>query len=200
MADDHTAGSREKLADNYFHDMYRDSDDPWGFTSRWYEQRKYALSLAALSSPRYGSVFEPGCSVGVLSAQLATRADHLLCTDVSPRAVELARERLDGHDSVEVRVGDIVSVRRGDWGNPGHDKEEDGKRHGVKRGKFGVEGRVLRVDGKSGTLYVEGVGHSTADGKEEGVPIHPSNVVVTKVDEGDPIRLQKLQERIGGDE
>ncbi|KSU59138.1 MULTISPECIES: class I SAM-dependent DNA methyltransferase [Gordonia] len=111
MADDHTAGSREGLADNYFHDMYRDSDDPWGFTSRWYEQRKYALSLAALSSPRYGSVFEPGCSVGVLSAQLATRADHLLCTDVSPRAVELARERLDGHDSVEVRVGDIVS----DW-------------------------------------------------------------------------------------
>ena len=111
MADDHTAGSREGLADNYFHDMYRDSDDPWGFTSRWYEQRKYALSLAALSSPRYGSVFEPGCSVGVLSAQLATRADHLLCMDVSPRAVELARERLDGHDSVEVRVGDIVS----DW-------------------------------------------------------------------------------------
>ena len=102
--------------------------------------------------------------------------------------------------SVTVRVGDIVSVRRGDWGNPGYDKDEGGKRHGGKRGKFGVEGRVLRVDGKSGTLYVEGVGHSTADGKEEGVPIHPSNVVVTKVDEGDPIRLKKLQERVGGDE
>ena len=102
--------------------------------------------------------------------------------------------------SVTVRVGDIVSVRRGDWGNPGHDKDEGGKRHGGKRGKFGGEGRVLRVDAKSGTLYVEGVSHAKSDGKEEGVPIHPSNVVVTKLDEGDPIRLKKLQERIGGDE
>ena len=102
--------------------------------------------------------------------------------------------------SVTVRVGDIVSVRRGDWGSPGHDKDEGGKRHGGKRGKFGVEGRVLRVDAKSGTLYVEGVSHAKSDGKEEGVPIHPSNVVVTKLDEGDPIRLKKLQERVGGDE
>ena len=102
--------------------------------------------------------------------------------------------------SVTVRVGDIVSVRRGDWGNPGHDKDEGGKRHGGKRGKFGVEGWVLRVDAKSGTLYVEGVSHAKSDGKEEGVPIHPSNVVVTKLDEGDPIRLKKLQERVGGDE
>ena len=58
----------------------------------------------------------------------------------------------------------------------------------------------MRVDAKSGTLYVEGVSHAKSDGKEEGVPIHPSNVVVTKLDEGDPIRLKKLQERIGGDE
>ena len=102
--------------------------------------------------------------------------------------------------SVTVRLGDIVSVRRGDWGNPGHDKDEGGKRHGGKRGKFGVEGRVLRVDAKSGTLYVEGVSHAKSDGKEEGVTIHPSNVVVTKLDEGETIRLKKLQERIGGDE
>ena len=112
MTDDGTTGSdRQSLPDSYFHDMYRSSDDPWGFATRWYERRKYALTLAALSSPRYGSVFEPGCSIGVLSAELATRADHLLCTDVSPRAVELARRRLDGHDSVDVRVGDIVT----DW-------------------------------------------------------------------------------------
>lgn len=106
-----TGGGRQSLPDSYFHDMYRSSDDPWGFATRWYERRKYALTLAALSSPRYGSAFEPGCSIGVLSAELATRTDHLLCTDVSPRAVELARRRLDGHDSVDVRVGDIVS----DW-------------------------------------------------------------------------------------
>lgn len=99
------------LPDSYFHDMYSTSDDPWGFTSRWYERRKYALTLAALTEPRYRSVFEPGCSIGVLSEGLAGRCDRLLCTDISPRAVDLAQRRLAGHRHVDIRVGDIV----GDW-------------------------------------------------------------------------------------
>ena len=28
----------------YFDQMYAESADPWGFTSRWYEKRKYALT------------------------------------------------------------------------------------------------------------------------------------------------------------
>ncbi|QGP86394.1 methyltransferase domain-containing protein [Gordonia sp. 135] len=100
-----------RLPDSYFHDMYAGNDDPWGFTSRWYEQRKCALTLAALTKPRYRSAFEPGCSIGVLSGGLATRCDRLMCTDVSPRAVDLARQRLTGHPHVDVRVGDIVA----DW-------------------------------------------------------------------------------------
>ena len=36
-----------------FDDMYARSDDPWGFTSRWYERRKYAISLAMLPQERY---------------------------------------------------------------------------------------------------------------------------------------------------
>ena len=99
-----------RLPDRYFDAMYAEAADPWQLQGRWYEQRKYAITMALLPYARYRHAFEPGCSVGVLSAQLATRADHLLCMDVSPRAVELARERLDGHDSVEVRVGDIVSA------------------------------------------------------------------------------------------
>ncbi|ASR01016.1 class I SAM-dependent DNA methyltransferase [Gordonia rubripertincta] len=100
-----------RLPDSYFHEMYAASDDPWGFASRWYEQRKYALTLAALTKPRYRSAFEPGCSIGVLSEGLAPRCDRLLSTDVSPRAVDLARQRLAGHAHVDVRVGDIAA----DW-------------------------------------------------------------------------------------
>ncbi|RPA12363.1 class I SAM-dependent methyltransferase [Gordonia sp. OPL2] len=102
----------ESLPDRYFHDMYAADDDPWGFTDRWYERRKYAMTLAALTRPRYHRVFEPGCSIGVLSALLAERADHVVCTDVSPRAVELATGRLVGFGNrVDVAVGDVLH----DW-------------------------------------------------------------------------------------
>ena len=61
--------------------------------------------------------------------------------------------------------------------------------------------RVLRrVVGEGGHIFVEGLTHSKADGKDEGIPVHPSNVVVVKVDDSDPIRLKKLQSRNGGDD
>ena len=41
--------------------MYAESDDPWGFTSRWYERRKYAITLAMLPHEHYPDAFEPGC-------------------------------------------------------------------------------------------------------------------------------------------
>ncbi|WP_207841418.1 class I SAM-dependent DNA methyltransferase [Williamsia soli] len=100
------------MEESYFHEMYRDSDDPWGFTSRWYEQRKYQMTLAALSAPRYGAAFEAGCSIGVLSEQLAARCDQLLAVDLSDKAVQIAAERLEplgGRVVVETR--DFVA----DW-------------------------------------------------------------------------------------
>ena len=63
--------SRETLKPGHFDGLYDQSPDPYGFTSRWYETRKYALSLAMLPWPRYRRAFEPGCSIGVLTAQLA---------------------------------------------------------------------------------------------------------------------------------
>jgi SAM-dependent methyltransferase len=90
------------LPEGYFDAMYRADPDPWGFTSRWYEQRKYALTLAALPRPRYARAFEPGCSIGVLSALLAERCDALLSADISAGAVAAARERLRDRPQVSV--------------------------------------------------------------------------------------------------
>ena len=75
------------LGASYFDGMYARSADPWGFTSRWYERRKYAISLAMLPRERYRRGFEPGCSIGVLTRQLAGRCDRLLACDVAAAAV-----------------------------------------------------------------------------------------------------------------
>jgi SAM-dependent methyltransferase len=80
----------------FFDRMYAHNPDPWGFTDRWYEQRKYALSLAALPRPRYRAALELGCSIGVLTAELGTRCDALLALDVAEPAVAAARRRI-GH-------------------------------------------------------------------------------------------------------
>lgn len=91
------------LDPGYFDAMYAEDPDPWGFASRWYERRKYALSLALLPRPRYGDAFEPGCSIGVLTAGLAGRCDRLLACDGAETAVEQARWRAPGA-RVERRV------------------------------------------------------------------------------------------------
>lgn len=92
-----------RLPDSFFDAMYADTEDPWGFGTRWYEQRKYALTLAALPARRYRSAFEPGCSLGILTAQLATRCDTLLATDVSEAALRAATERLSDAPHVDIQ-------------------------------------------------------------------------------------------------
>jgi len=75
------------LGGDYFDAMYEAATDPWGFEDRWYEQRKYAISLALLPERRYRHAFEPGCSIGVLSGMLAGRCDRLLSwTAPKPRS------------------------------------------------------------------------------------------------------------------
>ena len=51
---------------------------------------------------------------------------------------------------------------------------------------------MLRIDAEKGRLYIEGVKASKADNKEEAVPVHASNVVVTQLDESDRLRIKKL--------
>jgi SAM-dependent methyltransferase len=80
------------LSPAYFDDLYAHTADPWGLATRRYEARKYAITLASLPRERYRRVFEPGCSIGVLTRLLATRADTVVATDVSEAALATAVE------------------------------------------------------------------------------------------------------------
>ncbi|MFG2311540.1 SAM-dependent methyltransferase [Streptomyces sp. NPDC048566] len=90
----------------YFDAQYARAADPWALGERWYDHRKYDLTLASLPRPRYQRAFEPGCSVGVLTELLAARCERLLAADRSASAVETATRRTAavGH----VTVSDIA--------------------------------------------------------------------------------------------
>jgi SAM-dependent methyltransferase len=95
----------------YFRDQYAASPDPYGLADRWYEARKYALSLALLPRERYGTAFEPGCSIGVLTAKLAPRCGSLLSCDAIADAADSARQRTAGVPGVRVEQ----RILPGDW-------------------------------------------------------------------------------------
>jgi SAM-dependent methyltransferase len=76
-----------------FEAKYQQHGDPWGYLDSWYEQRKYALTLASLPRERYRLIWEPACSIGVLTGLLATRAERVLASDGSATAIAAARRR-----------------------------------------------------------------------------------------------------------
>ncbi|CAM4113552.1 magnesium protoporphyrin O-methyltransferase [Mycobacterium basiliense] len=92
-----------RLPDAYFDRMYAHAEDPWLLSSRWYDQRKYAITLALLPDRRYRHAFEPGCSIGALTELLALRCDHVTAIDVADAALRTADARLR-HASCRERV------------------------------------------------------------------------------------------------
>jgi SAM-dependent methyltransferase len=95
------------LPRDYFEELYRRRDDPWRFETRWYEERKRALTVAALPRHRYLNVLELGCATGLLTGQLADRADALLAIDISQGAVDLASARLVDRGHVRIERADL---------------------------------------------------------------------------------------------
>ncbi|MFB3764459.1 MAG: 50S ribosomal protein L24 [Methanotrichaceae archaeon] len=77
------------------------------------------------------------------------------------------REELKKRNA-QVRKGDTVKVLRGD--------------------NAGTEGEVEEVNLKKCTIKVHGVSNFRADGTEVPRPIHPSNVVITKLEMEDEER------------
>lgn len=95
--------SHATLGPEWFDAFYRrNGDDPWGFETRWYEERKRAVVLASLPSRRLGDVLEIGCATGLLTRELADRADRVLAMEAASSAARSADDRLAALAHVEV--------------------------------------------------------------------------------------------------
>jgi trans-aconitate methyltransferase len=90
----------QTLPPDHFDAIYAADPDPWRFATSPYERSKYAATLAALPKPRYASAFEAGCSIGVLTAELASRCDAILSVDAAEAPLIEAKRRCENYPSV----------------------------------------------------------------------------------------------------
>ncbi len=98
----------------FFDAKYRAVEDPWDFAVDPYEIARYLEVVSHVDTARHRRVFEPGCSIGVLTEMLGARADIVDATDLSEIAVRRARRRCAHLPGVTVGVGDLSTppVRR----------------------------------------------------------------------------------------
>ena len=86
----------------YFDAKYAEKLDYWNFESSAYEAAKYADTIQSLPAPHYYNAFEIGCSIGVLTAQLAKRCTNLLAIVVADRALTAAGARCAALSNVHI--------------------------------------------------------------------------------------------------
>ncbi len=92
-----------------FDQLFADNPDPWDIDTSDYERSKREAVLAALGEQRFVRLLEVGCAGGALTEPLATRTDAIVAVDVSPKALELARQRLVGSDCIEFVAAEVPS-------------------------------------------------------------------------------------------
>lgn len=73
-----------------------------------YETGRNHAILTALSRASYGRAFQPGCSIGELTAQLARRCVQVVATDFLPRFVACTQQRCAKFLNVEVRQASLA--------------------------------------------------------------------------------------------
>ena len=91
----------------------------------------------------------------------------------APLSPELRASR--GVRALPVRSGDTVHIMRGDH--------------------KGSEGKVTRIDRRKYRVYVEGLTRETVDGTAIFVPIHPSKVMITRLNLDDKWRKKILERK-----
>ena len=80
-----------------------------------------------------------------------------------------------GTNSVPIKKGDTVMIMRGD--------------------RRGSEGKVTQVDRKNYRIFVEGANREKVDGTSIPVPIHPSKVMITRLNLDDKWRKKILERK-----
>lgn len=108
---------RTSLETAYFDELYAGSADPWNFAGSDYERAKYGHTLRALPRPYYQSAVEVGCSIGILTAQLAPRCASLLALDTSERPLIQTRDRCKSLPQVRIEQARVPE----NWPDGGFD-------------------------------------------------------------------------------
>src|ERR1700728_2625013 len=90
-----------------FEARYVGGRDPWSFGKNVYELGRYRAILASLRRSAYETVYEPGCSIGVLTQQLAAIAERVIATDFAPSATLQAQTRCADHPNVHILCADV---------------------------------------------------------------------------------------------
>ncbi len=101
------------------------------------------------------------------------RLHRRLAAHIDPRLREKGKLALPR--AIPVRKGDFVRIVRG--------------------GFRGREGKVVSVDVREGLVTVEKIVIRKTDEKEVARPVHPSNLLITKLDDTDPRRLERFREK-----
>lgn len=75
-----------------FDALYGTDPDPFDVGGSWYEQRKIAVTLAALTRARYRRAWDAAAGSGHLARELTDRCDAVVASDASRVAVDALRE------------------------------------------------------------------------------------------------------------
>ena len=95
----------ETSSPDFFESMYKRDRDPWNFSSSEYEQGRYETIISALDDTHYKRAFEPGCSIGIMTAKLAPLCEKLFAIDMSHTAILNAQQYCLSASNVDLRVG-----------------------------------------------------------------------------------------------
>ena len=104
-------------AEAFFEDLWR-KGDPWEFQTSAFERDKYARQLAILQGHRYGRALEIGCGNGCFTRLIADIVDRVVALDISPSAIEQARQSAAHLKGVDFRVANIMEYdpqAEGSW-------------------------------------------------------------------------------------
>jgi ubiquinone/menaquinone biosynthesis C-methylase UbiE len=72
----------------------------------WDHNAHYHAFLFGQLPGRLGEALEVGCGTGAFARSLAERSERVLALDLSPRTIEVARDRSKAHPNVEYTVAD----------------------------------------------------------------------------------------------
>ena len=99
----------DKSSCEFFEEKYRTADDPWSFATSPYEQRRYSTIIEHVAAGQCAQVFEPGCSIGELTVQLAQCCSQVTAIDIAETAIAVASAKSPA-PHLDAQVGALAEL------------------------------------------------------------------------------------------